>query len=312
MVQKRTKGCTAPSATRLSVVGADPLAELRRREEVIAHEVNQLDDKELRRRPLLSANAKTGVSLDFPIGHTCRPTPVCASVCFAARSGAPMTWGKSLRKRLRNLRFFKEATTEEAVDRLTREFTRMRGTWLRRRKVKLNFLRINGSGDLFPELIPVLNEFARRHKEVTIWIVTRQFHLAAQIVTLPNVFLQLSVDVSTPAPLEQIARRLMQRHPRAYLSFLRTTAHDDTRGAAIVFNEKRTEGLPYDRRTDCPVDAGRLELGNIRGVGGTACAKCRKCFTPKVLQRQREDGTDKAAVAMIAVIKVHLKVLGAA
>ncbi len=46
---------------------------------------------------MLSANAKTSVSLDFPIGHTCRPTRLCSRVCYAHRGGhgrpAPAAWG---------------------------------------------------------------------------------------------------------------------------------------------------------------------------------------------------------------------------
>jgi hypothetical protein len=147
---------------------------------------------------------------------------------------------------------------------------------------------VNGSGDLFPKIIPVLNAFARANPDVKLWIVTRQFGLAARIEPLPNVYLQLSIDSSTPPAFEKQAIRLVWQHPRAYLSFLRVEPTDDTRGAAIVFNEKATEGLPFNGRTDCPVDAGRLPLGNIRGVGGTACSRCRKCFSDRVLERQRE------------------------
>jgi len=84
------------------------------------------------------------------------------------------------------------------------------------------------------------------------------------------------------------------RHPRAYLSFLRTESTDDTKGAAIVFNEKRTAELPFRSKTDCPADAGRLPLENVRGVGGTACARCRKCFSGATLDRQRQVDSSSA------------------
>ena len=118
--------------------------------------------------------------------------------------------------------------------------------------------------------------------------MTRRLELAVQIEPRPNVYLQLSLDASTPSELVERSRFLVETNPRAYLSYLRTRPDDDTRGAAIVFNEKRTAGLPYHGRTDCPVDAGRLPLGNVRGVGGTACSKCRKCFSERTLARQRE------------------------
>lgn len=259
---------------------------LRRKEASLAAEVKALGLEALRRQPLLSANAKTSVSLDFPIGQTCDPTPLCARYCYGASPRAATTWRKSLRKRLRNLRYFELAKPDEAIERLTREFERARRRWAAR--AKLDYLRVNGTGDLFPALIPILNGFATRNPDVHLWIVTRRFDLAARVAPLPNVFLQLSLDATTTPELERTARRLVETHPRAYLSFLRTTPGDDTRGAAIVFNEKRTEGLPYDRRTDCPVDAGRLPLANIRGVGGTACAQCRRCFSEAVLDRQRQ------------------------
>ncbi len=259
---------------------------LRRKEEPLVAEVAALSFEELSRRPMLSANAKTTVSWDFPIGQTCDPTPECASVCYGAVPRAAATWRKSLRKRLRNLRYVIETPAEEVADRLAREFRRAQRRWAPR--ARLGFLRVNGTGDLFPQVVPVLNRFAEANPDVRLWIVTRRFDLAARIAPLPNVYLQLSLDASTPPELEEAARRLVAGHGRAYLSFLRTRPDGDTRGAAIVFNEKRTRGLPFRSKTDCPADAGRLPLDNVRGVGGTACAKCRKCFSEATLDRQRQ------------------------
>lgn len=132
-----------------------------------------------------------------------------------------------------------------------------------------------------------INCFTAANPNVRVWVVTRRFDLAAQLVPRANLFLQLSLDASTQPAAITHARHLVATHPRAYFSFLRTASNDDTMGASIVFNEKRTRGLPYESRTDCPVDAGRLPLGNIRGVGGTACARCRKCFTELTVIRQR-------------------------
>jgi len=257
---------------------------LQRKEAAVLAEVAALDLAELRRHPLLSANAKTSVSLDFPIGQTCEPTPICAKVCYGAVPRAATTWKKSLRKRLRNLRYVELAPVDEVVYRLSREFRRAQRRWAP--KAAIDFLRVCGTGDLFPALVPVVNRFARANPDIRLWVVTRRFDLAGGIVTLPNVFLQLSLDRSTPLALESVARLLVATRPRAYLSFLRTDPGNDTRGAAIVFNEKRTPGLPYDAGTDCPADAGRLPLWNVRGVGGTACARCRKCFSEGTQVRQ--------------------------
>lgn len=260
---------------------------LKAKEAEIAREVESMSLDELRQWPLLSCNAKTSVSLDWPVGHTCNPTAACASVCYASSPRAAATWRKSLRKRLRNLRYFRLEDPHEAAWKLGREFRSARLRW-ERRGVTLDYLRINGGGDLFPEMVPVLNYFAAHYSSVKLWIVTRRLELAARIEQRPNVYLQLSLDASTPSELVERSRLLVETNPRAYLSFLRTRPDDDTKGAAIVFNEKCTPALPYRGRTDCPVDAGRLPLGNIRGVGGTACSKCRKCFSEKTLERQRE------------------------
>jgi hypothetical protein len=261
---------------------------VRRKEAEIDAEFAAMHLREVRGRSLLSVNAKTTMSLDFPIGHTCHPTQLCAAVCYASRPGAPAAWKKSLRKRLRNLRYLELEETDFAVERLSREFGRERRRW-ENRGLTLDYLRVNGSGDLFPTLIPVLNAFAARNPDVHVWIVTRRFELAALIQPLPNVFLQLSLDATTPPSLEEAARQIVATNPRAYLSFLRTEPTDDTRGAAIVFNEKRTDELPYSGRSDCPADAGKLQLENERGVGGTACSKCRKCFAEDTLARQRSN-----------------------
>ncbi len=259
---------------------------IRRKEAKLAREVAKLTLDSLRVGNLLSVNGKTTVSLDLPVGHTCQPTVLCAAACYASGPTAATAWKKSLRKRLRNLLYFQHEETGKAVARLSKSFASKQRFWAKR-GLKLDFFRINGTGDLFPELIPVLNGFAMMHPDVRVWIVTRRIELAAEVLPLPNVFLQLSLDATTPLDVEGAARQLIVTHPRAYTSFLRTKHDDDTRGAAIVFNEKKTEGLPYNRVTDCPVDSGKLSLGNKRGVGGTACSRCRKCFDERTLVRQR-------------------------
>jgi hypothetical protein len=264
--------------------------DVQRREAEIIRPLEALSQEELfaevRRCGLLSANAKTTASLDFPIGQTCSPTASCAAHCYATRPGATTMWSKSLRLRLRNWRYLKCASTRTAEKELDRDFRNTQARWAQR-GVQLDYLRISGTGDLFPELVLVVNRFARRHQDVRVWIVTRQFDLAAKIASLPNVFLQLSLDSTTSRTHVEKIRKLLERHPRAYASFLRERPDDDVSGCAIVFNEKRTTGLPFNGRTDCPVDAGQMPLGNDRGEGGTACSRCRKCFEDRVLDRQR-------------------------
>ncbi len=259
-------------------------ATLRERELQLMADVGDMTLDELRQGPLLSGNSKTSVSLDLPIGHTCQPTALCASVCYASRPGTPARWDKSVRMRLRTLRYFELSTPREAADRLWREFRRARHAY--RSRTRLDFLRVNGTGDLTMSVVRVLNIFVAEHPEITVWVVSRKPAIAAGLTPRPNLYLQLSTDATTTAPSLAMMRYLMDFNPRAYLSFLRTKPDDDTSRAAIVFNEKGHHELPYTGIKDCPVDAGRLGLGNVRGKGGTACSRCRKCFTPKVLERR--------------------------
>jgi hypothetical protein len=235
---------------------------------------------------LLSANAKTGVSFNLPVGATCRPTALCAEVCYATAPSALTTRKAWLRKYHRNLRYIRLEEPDAVVARLTREFRGAQRAWARR-GIPLECLRVNGLGDLTAELVPVINAFARANPAVKVWVVTKRFDLAADIETLPNVYLALSIDRTTPAALVERARRLVEAHARAYLAFLRTAPGDDTLGAAIVYDEKKAAGLPFDPVTGCPVDAGLMPLDNERGFGGSACAKCGKCFSDEVLARQR-------------------------
>ena len=255
---------------------------LREKEEALIPEAK----KEHHRYRLLSANGKTGVSINFPISQTCRPTKICGDTCYAANPQAPSTWPKSLIKWLRNYYFVCNTPPEKVADLMAKELRSAKKLW-DRRGVTLDFLRVNGVGDLFPEMIPVINYFTSHHP-FKLWVITRKFELAAQIAPSPTLYLQLSLDRSTTAKDREAALELVRTRPRAYLSYLRTKKADATMGAAIVFNEKRREDLPFNSKTDCPVDADKLELDNIPGVGGTACAKCRKCFSDKTLERQRE------------------------
>lgn len=257
---------------------------IRDRELALRAEVDQLSLAALRREDILSGNAKTSVSFDFPIGHTCTPTELCASVCYASRPGTPAAWDKSLAKRLRNLRYVTLEAPSLVAARMYQEFLRWQRYYMQR-GAALGFLRINGTGDLFPESVAALNAFTAAFPDVALWVVSRKAYLAEQLEPRPSLYLQLSVDATTPrADYDRFVA--LVRRGRAYLSYLRTDAAQHARAAAIVFNEKRTTGLEYSGITDCPADAGMLALGNIRGKGGTACASCRKCFSPKTLERQ--------------------------
>lgn len=220
---------------------------------------------------ICSGNTKTGFSLNFPIMGTCRPTKVCARICYGAVKGRPITWDKSLLKYLRIHRYFKTEDPEKIADRIQKEYVSR----------KMQFLRWNGVGDLFPEAVDVINIISRKYPDTVLWVVTRKPEMAARISrTARSVYIMFSLDGS-PDSRKRRARMVRHRHPRLYYSFLRESADDDTLRSRIVFNSHQMKKhLPFDDpRTTCSVDAGRIELKG-------ACASCRNCFSPRAL-----DGT---------------------
>lgn len=213
---------------------------------------------------ICSWNTKTGFSVNFPIAGTCRPTAVCAKLCYGAKPGRPITWDKAVRKYLRVHKYFLETPPEEIADRLHREYVGR----------KMTFLRWNGVGDLFPESVAVINQIARRHPDMVLWIATRIPEMARMVTRKgENIYLQFSLDGSEECRKRR-SRIVRSRHPRLYYSFLRTSMDEDTMGARIVYNAQQYKDRLKcdDRRTVCPADA---EIMPIKG----ACEKCRMCFS---------------------------------
>lgn len=226
---------------------------------------------------ICSNNSKTGFSVNFPLGPkgTCVPDPVCAQLCYGAIPGRPITWTKSILKYWRVYRYFLSAPPEEIADRIHNEYVR-RG---------MTFLRWNGVGDLFPESAAVLREVARRHPEMVLEVVTRKPDMVPLVPRkADNLYLMFSLNGSEESKRRR-AKAVARRHPRLYFSFLRRVADEDTLGARIVFNAQQSKRvLPYDDpATTCPVDADMIPLKD-------ACAKCRKCFRPDVLDGRKHPG----------------------
>lgn len=85
----------------------------------------------------LSRNRVTGWSVNYPIMGTCRPTGVCAQTCYFAKGAT--TWPTAIDKQLR---LHRNTTIDphRVADRIARSCDRHR----------VDFLRWNGGGDLFP------------------------------------------------------------------------------------------------------------------------------------------------------------------
>ncbi len=247
----------------------------------LSRKILELSEQE--RRPLgpderiCSSNTKTGFSVNFPLGPkgTCRPTPVCSDTCYGAMPGKPITWTNSILKYWRVYRYFKETPPEEIAERIHREYERH----------KMTFLRWNGVGDLFPESAAVVSSLAKRHPEDVLLVVTRKPEMVSLVPReSDNLYLMFSLDGSEDSRRRR-ASALRRRHPRLYFSFLRRSPDEDTMGARIVFNAQQSKKtLPYDDSvTVCPVDADRIP---VKG----ACAGCRRCFRPDVLNGAAHPG----------------------
>lgn len=223
-----------------------------------------------------SDNAKTGFSVNFPLGPrgTCRPTIVCADSCYGAMPGKPITWTKSILKYWRVYRYFLDAPVEEIAERIHKEYNK-RG---------MTFLRWNGVGDLFPKSAAVISEISKRFPEDVLLVVTRKPEMVSLIPKkTDNIYLMFSLDGSKDS-VNRKREAIRRRHPRLYFSFLRRFPDEETMGARIVFNAQQAKKiLPFDDPvTVCPVDADKIP---VKG----ACIRCKKCFRPDVLDGSKHN-----------------------
>ena len=219
---------------------------------------------------ICSGNLKTGYSINFPIYKTCVPTKICASTCYGAIKGRPITWVNSLTKQMKIYHWFMETDPEIIADKIHKEYVAH----------KMTFLRWNGVGDLFKESVDVINIISEKYSDDVLWVVTRLPEWAAKINRkAKNVYIMFSLD-SDPKSRERRTKMKRHRHPRLYYSYLRFNKDEDTMGARIVFNaHQMKKQLPYDDpKTVCPVDAGIIPKKN-------ACENCRKCFSEKALDK---------------------------
>lgn len=221
----------------------------------------------------VSDNSKTGVSLNFAIVGSCTPTRACAEYCYALVGRTMMD--RSLRVQHQNLVLanrLETASQEEvdfAADCLYTDVVRS----------GYDFIRWNGTGDLVPGAVRVLNAFTRRHPKITHWVITRKAPMVRLIEDRPSVFVMVSLDGSeTPTRAEGL-KALKGVFKKARVRFAWVRRYDDVRpaprGTFVTFNEHR-QGYRYgddDRGRACPATV----PGGLEHDG--ACPTCRRCFT---------------------------------
>ena len=215
-----------------------------------------------------SSNRVTGHSLNFPIVNTCTPSIVCAETCYFAKG--PSTWTASLKKQSRLLNSVKASPTHMAV---------IIADWTRR--LKLNFVRWNGGGDLFAESVDCINRAAPLMPEVPQWVVSRKPKLAAAIEPASNVYVHLSIDKSSWDRLEE-----MQKLAPAGLQWFWSYQCDKGEKpphplvAPVIFRDGYDPKGDELSGNDCPLNANE----DIAGVCGT----CRRCFNGWAIEGAKE------------------------
>lgn len=205
-----------------------------------------------------STNKVTGWSLNVPIIGTCQPTTVCAETCYFAKG--PSTWSSSLKKQHRLMNSMK-ADPIGTADRIASSA----------RRKKMSFIRWNGGGDLFPEMIPCIDRVATELPDVPQWVVTRKAELASLITPRHNVYVHFSVDRASWERLRQmefLAQHGLQWHWSYQCDVDETPPSQDV--APVIFRNgydpKGEQTYPFD----CPLNTSESIV--------RICQSCRRCF----------------------------------
>lgn len=196
--------------------------------------------------PLLANNHKCSVSLDLPVLN-CRPTKVCADVCYASQGR--QVYRKTLTKALAVYRMIAE-DPEHAARKVVGEAAG-------------RSVRLAGSGEMLPEHKTFV-DYINRHGG-TWWGFTRRVDTH---VAFPN--LVFSVDASTPDSVLQYVRDAVPVRRRAYLR--RPKDDPSPLEVAVVFPVHGPWTSYVDKvpphEDDCPAVRGEAE----------SCWWCKRCF----------------------------------
>jgi hypothetical protein len=217
---------------------------------------------------ILSANLKTGYSINTPILETCDPTSVCREACYARKGRLAMP--NSLNRQALVFEILQRQNPEYLGKVIINSY----------RKKNLSFLRWCGSGDLTKEVCEVINQTCLHGPETVQFVVTRKTDMLPLLMNFPNLFIGFSLDGSC----ESVARKKIVdsiQHPRQYYSYLRQRADEDTHNAAVIFNLQRLKHQLPKGSNCCPVDTGQMKTEG-------ACEKCKRCFSKRILNGTRK------------------------
>lgn len=228
----------------------------------------------------LSKNDKTGMSINTSITHTCRPTPACSIYCYGLEGRIRMP--AALQRQAENAAMF--GVDDDNWGQLADEAMDVAHVVSRQQ----DFLRMFGVGDLQPGSVYFINQLSEYAKSVKpkfrIWVSTRKFDLAANLVDNKNLHVMLSFDSSTPTRWRTVGLKLLAaRRPQFFAAWVRQS-EDETvpRWVDVVFEQHRhghgrAKREPHKRA--CPATIHETCLGSMELTG--ACASCQFCFDIK-------------------------------
>lgn len=215
-----------------------------------------------------STNKVTRWSLNVPIIGTCMPTTVCAETCYFAKGAS--TWTPSLKKQHRLMNSIKD--DPEAVAR------RIAASALRK---KLTFVRWNGGGDLFEELVACIDAASLLMPTIPQWVVSRKPKLASRVTPRENVYVHLSVDKSSWARLDEM-KSLVPAGLQWFWSYQcdKDEEPPSPSVAPVIFRDGYDPkgGQLYGH--DCPLNSSE----DISLV----CESCRRCFNGWAIEGAKE------------------------
>lgn len=225
-------------------------------------------------KKILSTNAVTGYSVNFPIYGTCLPSKVCIKNCYAGAKNKPITFKSALSKQVELLNAVKESpylVAEKIISEVNPLFL----------KGKLKFLRWNGVGDLFDESITCLVHIAESLPNLPIWVVTRKPKLASKVPNLPNIFLHFSLDSESLDRYDQVMK-LDPLNENLFFSYTGDTGE-------LAPPEKLKEipiSVFYTDLYKNKVILGFEEVScplNGNGVVENACESCGRCWSKQAV-----------------------------
>lgn len=214
-----------------------------------------------------STNKVTRWSLNVPIIGTCMPTEVCSETCYFATG--PSTWTASLKKQHRLMNAI-EANPHRVADMIVESASRKRMT----------FIRWNGGGDLFPEILPCIDRVAVLMPDTPQWVVSRKPLLASRITPRGNVWVHLSVDRSSWPRLAEM-RELSPRSLQWFWSYQCDKGEQNVPGsvAPVIFRHNYELDGEEATENDCPLNTSDSIV--------RICETCRRCFNGEAAERAK-------------------------